>query len=169
MWQTTHKCCWWGWRPRLFSKFMHKIQKLWFLRVDSGDTSEALLLPGWRVGLEAKKFEGRACLWFPRDRKWRTENAERRARLRLEARASCLSQPGTSPHVSTSCPCKTSQALCGALVCLHLRCALSAGYLFLIRIRFTEKFSKDCTKTSSSWEFSNFKLYSLTEYNQKVT
>lgn len=36
-----------------------------------------------------------------------------------KAWASCLSQPGSSGHVSTSCPQKTNQALCREFVCLR--------------------------------------------------
>lgn len=73
-----------------------------------------------KAGLKAKKSEGRVCLRFPWERKWRTENTELRARAAPQkARASCLSRRGTSVHVSTSCPQKTGQALCRALVCPH--------------------------------------------------
>lgn len=61
----------------------------------------------------AKKSEGRVCLRCPlgeevEDRKYRAPSQA----ASQKAWASCLSQPGPSGHVSSSCPQKTNQALC---------------------------------------------------------
>lgn len=50
------------------------------------------------------------------DRKYRVQSQA----ASQKAWASCLSQLGTSGHVSTSCPQKTNQALCRTFVCLHV-------------------------------------------------
>lgn len=69
---------------------------------------------------EGQKVWGESVSLMPlgeevEDRKYRAESQA----ASQKAWASCLSQPGTSGHVSTSCPQKTNQALCRAFVCLR--------------------------------------------------
>lgn len=100
---------WWG----------YGLKQLWPQIVYFGGTSEALRLPEWELHWRPKVW-GESVSLMPlgeevEDRKYRAESQA----ASQKGWASCLSQPGTSGHVSTSCPQKTNQALCRALVCLR--------------------------------------------------
>lgn len=113
----------WIWNHPSFSciRFWrgYGLKQLWRQKVFSGGTSEALRLPEWEQDWRPKVW-GESVSLMPlgeevEDRKYRAESQA----ASQKAWASCLSQPGTSGHVSTSCPQKTNQALCRALVCLR--------------------------------------------------
>lgn len=114
--------------------------------------------------LKAKKSEGRVCLWFPRERKWRTENTERRASLLLRKPGHPAS-PGQGP-LDTFPPAALRKQTrhCAERSSIHASAEYghppSAGYLFLkVRIHFMWTPSKHTPKE----ELSNFILYLLTE------
>lgn len=82
-----------------------------------------------------------------------------------KAWASCLSQPGTYGHVSTSCPQKTNQALCLS-VCASVEYghSPSTGWLlFGIRIHFAWTSSKHIPNIKVQYGFNIFILYLLSE------
>lgn len=74
-------------------------------------------LPEWVQCRRPKRPRGESLSLMP----LREEVEDRNNRAQSQAaspqsRASCLSQPGTSGHVSSSCPQKTSRALCCVLL-----------------------------------------------------
>lgn len=104
------------------------------------------------AALKAKKSEGRVCLWCPWERKWRTENTERRARLLLRKPGHPAS-PSQGP-LDTFPPaalrkqtrhCAERLSVCTAE---EYGLAPSAGCLFLsVRVHFMWTSSKHIPKT----------------------
>lgn len=103
----------------------------------SGDTSEPLRLPEWEQDSRPKSLKGE-CVSNSSERGSGEQKIQSQAASQ-KAWASCLSQPGTSRHVSTSCPGKNK--LCGERSSVHAPVERgrtpTAGYSFLgIRIPF---------------------------------
>lgn len=110
-------------------------------------------LNGSRTG--GQKSEGRACLRCPLGEEAEDRNNRAGSQAASQkARASCLSQPGTSGHVSTSCPQKTSQALCkrvslsahrGNMASLHQQVSHFPALGFILCGRTTHTFQNEGT------------------------
>lgn len=120
-------------------------KQLWPQKVYFGGTSESQRLPEWQQDCRPKVWgESVSLKPLGEEVEDRNNRAESQAASQ-KAWASCLSQPGTSGHVSTSCPQKTSQALCREFVCLraggnmatlHLQVAYfpALGFIFWVDI-----------------------------------
>lgn len=93
----------WGW-------FAWK--QLWPQRLSLGSTSEGLWLPDWGQDWRPSDWEESVS---PLPLGEEVEDRKRRADSQAasqKAWASCLSQPGTSGHVSTSCPSEKQTRHC---------------------------------------------------------
>lgn len=118
-----------SWAERKLNvKFIHQQPQT----ADSGGRSEALWLPEWEQEWRPKREECNSASCHPPNRGSGGEKSwERRARLFSLSAGVQKAQPGSSGHVSTSCPRKTNRAVCRAPgEFIH---APSAGHSFFQR------------------------------------